>query len=79
MSSRPTVRGPWPEGGVAVEVTRRGEFTIEAGLRDRDPDAFARAFASSLPDIYDGKLDVSSRREGKVDRFRWRIIRVVAA
>lgn len=73
-----TVRGPWPDEGVTFAV-RRGRFTLPAGLRDRDPDAFAREFARALPETYDGTLNVTSHRDGKLEVYVWRIIRVVAA
>ena len=50
---------------------RRGTFTIEHGLRDTDPDEWARRYASSLPAP---GATVSSVRDGEVDRFTWRII-----
>lgn len=66
---------PWPERGVTFS-TRKGSFTIAKGLRDRDPDAFAYQYASHLPD---GVTSVSSRVEGDVEVFTWRMTRTVAA
>lgn len=70
------VVGKWPRGGVRFEV-QRGTFTIPYALRDDDPDAFARRFAQAL----DGRhgATVTSRREGELEVFTWRVTRLVAA
>lgn len=52
--------------------TRRGEFSIPRGLRELDPDEWARRFASSVPD--DPRAIVTSVRDGDLERFSWRVI-----
>jgi hypothetical protein len=78
---RPLRRGEeWPEQGVRFR-TRRGSFSLPKALRD-EPDEWARSFARHLPSEAEqagGTLSISSRVEGKLEVFTWRIIKVVPA
>lgn len=70
---------PWPEQGVAFRV-RRGSFRIPKGLRDRDPDEYARLFASRMPPSdMGGTLVITTRPDGHNELVTWRVIRVVSA
>ena len=79
---RPLRRGEeWPEQGVRFR-TRRGSFELPKSLRDGDPDEWARSFARHLPSEAEqagGILNISSRVEGRVEVFTWRIIKVTPA
>lgn len=78
---QPLRRGEeWPEQGVTFR-TRRGSFELPKALRD-DELEWSRAFARHLPSEAEqagGILNISSRVEGRVEVFTWRIIKVVPA
>lgn len=53
--------------------TTRGTFSIPRALKETDPEAWAYRFASSMPD----DATATSVRDGELDLFTWRIIRVI--